>query len=242
MELILLGCCVGLAFFAQSVTGFGAVMIALTLGALLFPITALVPLFLALTFPHSAYVVGRYRAHVDWPLLLREILPLMFLGMPLGIAAAEYLPGPALRWMLGIIVVFVAGRELLRMFRGAQPVVQASMPRFYAWTGAAGIVQGMYGTGGPLLVYGLSQHGLERSAFRATLLLVWPILNAVLLGYLVYAGRWTAWTTEAFLWMLPALVVGVMLGDYLHHRISERQFGLALQLLLLLSGIGLLLK
>ena len=73
----------------------------------------------------------------------------------------------------------------------------------------------------------------------------WPpltIVNAALLGYFIFAGRWTGWTTATFLWMLPALVAGIGLGDYLHHRISERQFNLMLQVLLLISGIGLLLK
>lgn len=242
MDLLLLAACVGLAFFAQSVTGFGAVLIALTLGALLFPVPQVLPVLIALTFPHSLYLVVRYRAHVNWRLLLREILPLMFLGMPVGILIADVLPGDTLKKLLGVLVVYIAGRELLRMLRAREILVQVSMPRFYAWTGAAGVLQGMYGTGGPLLVYGLSQHGLERGAFRATMLVLWPVLNAVLMGYFLYAGRWTEWTTTAFLWMLPALVVGIVLGDYLHHRISERQFNLVLQSLLMLSGIGLLLR
>ncbi len=242
MELVLLGLAVGLAFFAQSVTGFGAVLIALTLGALIFPLPQLIPIMIALTFPHSFYLLSRYHPHINWSLLLREILPLMLLGMPLGIYLASWLPGEALQWTLGLIVVFVAGRELYKLLRGIAAPVQVSMPRFYTWTGAAGMVQGMFGTGGPLLVYGLSQHGLEKSAFRATLLVLWPTLNAALLGYFLYAGRWTAWTTHTFLWMLPALAGGILLGDYLHHRVSERQFNLVLQMLLLLSGMGLLLK
>lgn len=242
LELCLLGLAVGLAFFAQSVTGFGAVLIALTLGALLFPLQQLVPVLIALTFPHSFYLLSRYHAHIDWRLLLREILPLMVLGLPVGVLLAGRLPADALQWLLGTIVLFVAGRELVRLLRGGGAVVTVSMPRFYAWTGAAGVVQGMFGTGGPLLVYGLSQHGLQKAAFRATLLVLWPTLNAALMGYFFYAGRWTAWSLSTFLWMLPPLVAGIVLGDYLHHRFSERQFSLALQVLLLLSGLGLLLK
>ncbi len=242
VELCLLGLAVGLAFFAQSVTGFGAVLIALTLGALVFPLQQLVPVMIALTFPHSFYLLSRYHPHVDWPLLLREILPLMLLGLPVGILLARHLPEAALQWLLGIIVLLVAGRELFRLLRDRATAVPVSMPRFYAWTGAAGAVQGMFGTGGPLLVYGLSRHGLEKGAFRATLLVLWPTLNAALMGYFLYAGRWTAWSTTTFLWMLPPLAVGIVLGDFLHHRISERQFNLVLQGLLLLSGLGLLSK
>ena len=39
---------------------------------------------------------------------------------------------------------------------------------------------------------------------------------------------------------LPVVFVGVIVGEWLHHRISEQRFRIAVFLLLLLTGIALL--
>lgn len=242
-EALLLGAIVLLAFGAQAMTGFGAVLIALTLGAYVYPVRELVPILVALTFPHSAWLIARHHPHVEWRLLLREVLPLMFLFMPLGILAAGMIDGKLLNRILGAIVVFVAARELVRLLAAKSPgPLQVAQGPFLAWTGVAGVVQGMYGTGGPFLVYALSRHGLTRQAFRASLLVVWPILNVGLLGWFLLSGAWTRETSWLFLAMLPAIAVGIVLGEFLHRRISERSFALSIQSLLLAAGCILLLS
>ncbi len=232
-----------LAFGAQAMTGFGAVLIALTLGAYVYPVRELVPILVALTFPHSAWLIARHHPHVEWRLLLREVLPLMFALMPLGILAVGMLDAVLLKRILGAIVVFVAARELFRLLWAEQVATpRVAQGPFLAWTGVAGVVQGMYGTGGPFLVYALSRHGLTRQAFRASLLVVWPMLNVGLLGWFVFSGAWTRDSSWLFVAMLPAIVAGILLGEYLHRRISERSFALSIQSLLLVAGCVLLIS
>src|SRR5690606_37702489 len=70
---ILLGVFILFAYTAEAVTGFGSIVIALSLGALLFPIdwlqTILVPLNIAMT----GFLAWRHRRHVDRRLLLRLV-------------------------------------------------------------------------------------------------------------------------------------------------------------------------
>jgi hypothetical protein len=41
----------------------------------------------------------------------------------------------------------------------------------------AGLVHGMYTTGGPLLVYALGREGLSKHVFRSTVTAVWLVFN-----------------------------------------------------------------
>ena len=61
------------AFGVQTVTGFGSMLVAVTLGAHLVDIPTLLMLFLPLSLIQCGYVGVRYRAGIDWRLLLAMI-------------------------------------------------------------------------------------------------------------------------------------------------------------------------
>ena len=47
---------------------------------------------------------------------------------------------------------------------------------------------------------------------------------------------------RAYLPLLPGLPVGMLLGEYLHRRVDERRFKLAVYVLLVLAAIALLVR
>src|SRR5690606_13951097 len=113
-ELALLALFVGLSFTAQAVTGFGGVVIALTLGALVLPIPELLPLLVPCSLAQTTAILVRGRREVAWRLLLTRVLPLMSLGAVVGLAVLRSAPGPWLERAFGALVVAIGLRELLR--------------------------------------------------------------------------------------------------------------------------------
>lgn len=226
----------------QTMTGFGFNVVAVTLGALLLPIKLWLPVVVALNLPMSAWVAWRHRDSIDWSLLLRQILPIMGLGFIAGVAAAFVLSGGWLRTSFGVLVVLLALRELLRLsglraqgVTDTAPQTQPARP----WVLLAGLVQGLYASGGPLLVHALARLDIPRARFRATLMTIWFSLNLVLsLAYLL-GGFWTADMGLRAAWLVLLVPPGIWLGDWLHHHASERGFAVAVQLVLLGAGLAL---
>lgn len=234
-RLAALGAIVLLSYTTQAMTGFGSTVIALTLGAHLFPISDLIPVLVALNLPLCLVLVLRHRAHVDCELLAGSVLPWMGAGLILGLAGAGFLRGEALRRAFGALVAAFAARELL----GARaPAMAPGAFRF--WLAASGVVHGVYASGGPVLTYALSRRELSRSALRATLLAVWLVLNAAVLAACLWRGDWTAREAGRVLALLPVVPVGLLLGERLHQTVSENAFRFVVQSVLVVSGVALM--
>ena len=103
----------------------------------------------------------------------------------------------------------------------------------------AGVTHGLFASGGPLLVYSLSGVALDKARFRATLICVWLTLNSLLTLIFAIDGSLLP-ALPRIAAFLPVAISGVSLGEWLHHRISEQRFRVAVFLLLLVTGIALL--
>ena len=103
----------------------------------------------------------------------------------------------------------------------------------------AGLTHGLFASGGPLLVYALNGIRLDKGRFRATLVLVWFSLNSLLtLGFLISGDL--ARQGGHLLALVPVVLLGIVLGEALHHRVDERRFRQVLFTVLLLAGVALL--
>lgn len=226
----------------QTMTGFGFNVIAVTLGALLVPIKLWLPVVVTLNLPMAGWVAWRNRQHIDTPLLLRRILPLMLAGGAVGLGLTLALSGDALKRVFGVLVVALAVRELWRLLVAAQTEAPSATRPAVAWVLVAGVLQGMYASGGPPLVYALSKVRIDRATFRATLMTLWFTLNACLLVAYAISGLWTVDTAIRCAWLLPLVPLGIALGDWLHHRASDRAFSIAVQAVLLAAGTALVVR
>lgn len=225
------------SFTSAALAGFGGVVIAMTLAAQLKPLDWLLPRLVALNLILVVYLVIRHRAHVDRRALGRQILPFMAVGTALGFLGAGLIPGTVAKMIFGAFVVAVSARELANQLGwltfNPRPLSPA---RRAAWTLLAGIIHGVFASGGPLLVYILSRSSLPKATFRATLAAVWLILNSALMVGFVLDGRMSARCLQDILLLLPILIVATALGEWGHHRIDERRFRVVTFSLLLVAG------
>lgn len=227
------------AYTLEAITGFGSIVVALSLGALLVPIASLLPVLVPLSVAMSGTMAWRYRALIDRPLLVRVVLPGMLLGTLAGYGLQPLLDAVLMKKIFGLIIIWFATRELWRM-RHASPVPARPVWLVRLITVFAGVSHGLFASGGPLLVYAMAGQALDKSRFRATLAMVWFALNTVLSAAYLWDGTLLPALPQVALY-LPLLLVGVWLGEKLHHRVSEQQFRAAIFVLLLGTGTLLVL-
>lgn len=232
------------AFAVEATLGFGATVIAAALGVFLLPIDELLPVFVPANVALSATLVVRHHRQIDRGLLLRGILPLMALGMPFGMLAARFVDGRRLETIFGGIVIALAAPELARALRGHAPADRPALPAGVrgAMLLAAGVVHGTFATGGPLVVWVADRVGLDKGRFRATLAALWLILGLVLIASFAAAGRLSAATVQRSALLVVPVVAGVVAGEWLHTRVAERPFRLAVLGLLCVAGVVIALR
>lgn len=226
-----------LAYTAQAITGFGSTVISITLAAQFLPIPLVMPVVVALNLPFCAWLVWRERRDIALRLLWRDILPLMGLGTVVGVVAAAWLSGVDLRRPFGAVVIVIVALDLWRLAHRRENAPPLLLRRVLI--GLSGFTQGLYAAGGPFLAAALAGSGLDKGAQRATLSVVWLLVNAALTLWFFLTGHFGPAAQLATLWLLPVTALALFLGNRLHHRVDERQFRLLVDLLLLISGIAL---
>lgn len=237
----LLAVVVSLAFSVEAATGFGATVIAVALGVHLFPLDELLPVIVPLGLVLSASIAWRERAHTDRRLLLHRILPLMILGLALGLVVFETASNTALQRAFGFFIVVVALLELWRNRAGA-PAAPALPPllRNAALLGA-GVIHGLFSSGGPLLVYALGRAPVAKRAFRATLSTVWVVMATALSTAYTIRGHVDTDTLAATATLIPVLGLAFLAGNWVHGRLDEQRFRTFVYVLLLGAGLTSLL-
>ena len=230
-----------LAYGLRGSTGFGGAL-GMPLLALVIPIKVLVPVWTLLGIASSLTIVGRERRHVD----LRAVLPFLpwcLLGIGVGLYFFATLDGRSLAQGLGALVIGYAAYSLWAMYRrlaareSHSPVVA---PLASTLSGAVGALFGTMAT--VFFVMYLDTRDLAKHAFRATMsamLLALSVIRGV--GY--YAvGEFTQESVVLFAAALPAMLIGIYIGNRIHLGLSESAFRKIVIATLFACGIPLLLK
>jgi hypothetical protein len=103
----------------------------------------------------------------------------------------------------------------------------------------AGLLHGLYATGGPLLVFALDRAGLEKGRFRTTLAAVWLALNLGMTAAYAAEGRYDAALLAKVALLAPVTYVAGLAGAWAHDRVDERAFRRVVFVLLLVSGLSM---
>jgi uncharacterized membrane protein YfcA len=145
------------------------------------------------------------------------------------------LPLDILLRIYGVIIVFVGLRSLLSRKESHLPgwlllVILA----------LAGIIQGMFVSGGAFLVIYAVQRIPDKQQFRITLSLVWTVLNGIYAAVAIFAGHFTPETVELALWCVPFAIVATLLGSWLAKRLPQEGFLRLVYVLLVIMGVLLL--
>lgn len=238
-----------IVFFSNLVeacAGFGATILAIIFGAQYFTIEEMIPMLVPLNLLMSIVIVVRYWGDVDRRTLFTKILPWAGAALPVGILIFNIAPSKSLKLAFGITVACLGLLELATSALAHRSGAGLGNPRrkLPTWPGrillvAGGIMQGLYASGGPFIVYFASREISDKKKFRTTLALLWMILNSALLGSLIFGGKITGASLESSAILLPSVLVGMFFGMKVHERVSEATFRIIVYALLMVAGASL---
>ena len=238
-QLLALCALVFLAFLVEAAAGFGSTVVALTLGALMFSLDELLAWLLPVNMVLSAYLVFSGRKHVDWRFVFVRVMPAMGAGLLVGMAfATRASQAEWLKVVFGVFVMVIAVWQL----RTPRTANALSTPARVGALFSAGVIHGVFATGGPLAVFVSSRELPDKATFRATLSLLWLLLNALVLPRLVLEGTLTMSTLRMSAVLVIPLVLGIGAGEWLHRRLDEARFHKAVSVLLIVAGAVLTAK
>jgi len=230
------------AFAVRSAAGFGAVLIAVPMLALVMPMSAAVSIGSALTAITSVHQLGRGWRNIAW----REFTRIAFytaIGIALGFYVFALLNEDVLRRSFGVFLVLYA---LYALWTAKAPVVLPT--RWHgvlaAVTGiSGGFIGALFGAGvGPIYVIYFNALRLEREVFRVTMTTVALIGGLTRITGYAGMGFYQRSTLVLLAVGLPMVIIGSWLGDRVVRRLNPQHFGVFIGGLILLSGIALLLK
>ena len=227
---------VAVAFFVETITGFGGTVVAVALASFFVPVREYLPAHVSVNILLSSWIAVRDRASIDWSLLGRRVLPAMLLGFPLGAWAFSGLSehARAFEAAFGAFVASVGAWRLLAPGRTLGPVAANGT------LGLAGIVHGAFGTGGPMVVMAISRLGLDKHAFRATLSALGVVLSVGLLAVYAHDGVLGVQSARTSVVLVPGLIVGLALGQRVHARVDAGRFRRGVDATLTLAGLLIL--
>lgn len=220
----------------RTMFGFGEALVAVPLLALFISVKIAVPVAVLASIVIAAFIVFKDWKHIHFREAGWLIASTLF-GLPLGLLLLKTVSEPVVKGVLAILILSFSLYSLLG------PPLSLKSDRF-AWIFGfiAGITGGSYGMNGPpLAIYG-ALRGWTPSRFRATL--QGYFLPASLVGIFGYGltGLWTMSVILLFLWSLPAIGIGILLGRIANHHIDARRFVYLLHCGLIVVGTLLLLQ
>jgi len=234
--LLALAAILTLAHTIETCLGFGSTVTALSLGAFLFPVETLLPALVMVGILQSSWLLMRGVRHVDWKWILGAVLPVAAAGLGIGIFLRDHASEAAMLGSLGTFITVVAALELVRLARGDSTPGNPSPAATLGLLVAGGIFQGLFASGGPPIVYCAARRFTDPAAFRATLAVLWLLLNSILCASMGWSGKVDMESAELALAALPGFLAGAAIGGRLRPR--RETFQLATWSLLLVIGIA----
>ncbi len=230
----------------QGITGFAGTIVAMPPSLMLVGYPVAKPVLNVLGLLSGIYVFVGNRKSVCWK-ELKKIVAVMAVGIVSGILIRGFFAGKEqlLYKFLGIFVIVLAvqGGMTLRMEgKKKESRGRNDSPALYLILALAGIVHGIFVSGGPLLISYLTKKITDKVNFRATISTVWVFLNSLILLDDIRAGLWNPELLKIQITAVPFLLAGMFIGGKLYARMSQRLFMMITYVLLFISGISLLIK
>lgn len=167
---------------------------------------------------------------------LKKILFIMLLGMAIGTALYRIIPLSFLLPLYGGIIVLIALKRLFLKETKHLPGWICILVLVIA-----GIIHGMFVSGGALLVLYAAMALQDKAEFRATIAATWAVLDPTFFVLNFNPSLWNMENMILIALCIPPLLLSVYLGNVLHNRINKDWFMKLTYILLALSGLSIIL-
>jgi uncharacterized membrane protein YfcA len=210
-----------IATLIRSTLGFGEALVAVPVLALRIPVAVAAPLAVLVSVLVASVIVVQDWRHIQIGSAAGLVISSLF-GIPVGLLLLTRVNDHIVRLILGLVIALFAIYSLLFKMRLH---LERDHPIWLLGAGfCSGVLGGAYGMNGPpLAVYG-SVRRWSPQHFRATLQGYFlPASLAGLIGYM-WIGLWVPVVTRYFLMSLPGIIVAVLVGRAVNHRLRTDGF------------------
>lgn len=234
MKTIIFLLIVFLSNIIQGITGFAGTVLAMPFTILLLGIDVAKPVLNIVTLVACLLIVFESYKAIQWKEFLK-----MTVIMLLGVLAGEYI---YTLFPVDILLVIYACFIIVIALKGIFVKKSYNVPEIVL-IGViilAGIIHGMFLSGGPLLIIYAVKKLPQKDEFRATLSPVWVVLNTYLLAHQWSMGQLTPEVLKLSVYAIPVLILAIIIGKKLYDKMSQKTFMMLSYILLLISGVSLL--
>lgn len=222
------------AYTVQAIAGFAGNVFVMPVGVHLFGMGPSVSILNALGFFACGLLALLNIKSVNWRELGR-ILAVMIVFMALGIWLDTLIPVPSLMKIFGVVVVLIGLKFLLFPKQKYMP-----KPLLFAVLAMAGLIQGMFVSGGPFLVLYAIQRLEDKEQFRATMSMTWAVLNFLYAALSFSQGHFTGDVWALIAVCIPLSLLATFLGNRLSRKFSRDGFMKFTYVLLVAVGVLLI--
>lgn len=234
MNEILLLVVIFLSNAIQAITGFAGTLLAMPAAILLVGMDDAKVILAVMAFLSCLMICAQNFRSINWKEVLK-ITVFMLVGMGIGMKIYEIAAPDMLLTIYGVIVILVGVKSFV-----VKKELKLNKWALLAILLLAGIIHGMFVSGGALLVIYATFVMKDKDEFRATVASIWVILDAILMVTYAAEGMVTTFNTKMILWSIVPLVVATYLGNRFQKKIKQETFLKLTYILLILSGVSLL--
>ncbi|MDQ7024098.1 MAG: sulfite exporter TauE/SafE family protein [Anaerolineae bacterium] len=223
------------AFFVQSLTGFGAALIAMPLLISLVGIQTAVPLFALIAQTGRIGLLHQYRHDWNWRSMWRISVGSL-IAIPIGVWGAQQIDEQIVMLLLGIIM---AGYALFALSGMVIPIIK-NQRWAYAVGLLSGLLQSAYNTGGaPLVIYGSSQRW-QAGEFKSNIQSITFINGLLVITSHAASGNIDSPILMRYLFAVPIILIAQKIGFSLDKYINPDLFRKGVLILLVVVGLRLI--
>jgi len=232
-----------LAFFIKGATGFGTALVMVPIATLLLGIHDAVVLSTILDIVGGAVLFFR-NPHPHGRAFWAPLAAAMVAGSVVGSVILGFVPVSGFEYVLGAVILvlgawFLGGRGGRDESTLTIVPPERASPLDLGVSAFSGLCGGLFGISGPPIVYYLGGR-LAKHAFRNTLVAVFLFGSTARLVTYTSVGLMGMRSAVLSLASIPALLLGLYLGNHLFFRIREIWFSRLVGAVLVLTAVRIL--
>lgn len=235
-SIALIAAIVFIAAVVQSLAGFGFALMIMPITTILLGVHTAAPMVAMTALTVYVINVARYHRAINSGEVLRMAVASAF-GVPVGIWLLSSVDEVLVTRLLGLVLLLYGTYVLLR------PVTARIPSRL--WVFPAGFLAGCLGAayntpGPPVVVYGSSQQW-PKNEFRASMQVLFLVNAVLVVSSHLLTRHVTSDVITAYLFAVPALVLGIFVGSRVDARVDGARFRVIVTVMILVLGLALLL-
>ena len=221
-----------IAAFLQGTTGFGFSLLSIPLLTLFISPKTVIPMILLESLIINIFVLYNSRKSLNFKVIL-PIFLFSMIGVPIGAKLLLILPDYVLKIVIGVFILLFGILFLFNVrFKVKHEKVTRAFVGFFS-----GLLNGSITMSGPPIIIFFANEQKGKMHFRAHLASFFLMLTLFTIPVYFYYGLITKVVVNYALIFSIAVIVGVLGGNILIHRIQEVHFRKLTLIIIILMGV-----